>query len=158
MKDNVIELSEEFGVVVTVCTNDETVCFGLNLDDCDEDSGAIISRAAWETMERELDGRVSVDSWFPNWNGGRYDRGNRAGLVHASFRHRTIDTCADEDGEEYFSYGDWEWIDAREVPAELSARVTQAMDAACDAVREKSAEREELHRLAVAAHAAESEE
>lgn len=153
MREDVIELSEEYGVVITVCRNSETVCFGLDLDECDEDSCGVISGAAVDAIEKELGRGVRTDGFFPNWHGGKYYRGFKQGLAHASFRRRDIDT--DDDDPDYREVGEWEWVDDKIVPADLRAKVLLAFDSALDATATAADEQERLHREAVARNAAE---
>lgn len=144
-KPSIIELSDTFAVVVTVCGNDETILDGLELGEDDEDSGNIICDAAINAIQQQIGSLVNLGMSYHDWHGGKFSKGMRQGIVHASFRSRTkdIDDCGEPD------YSPWEWADAAAVPAELVAKVQTAMDAASEAVAVAAAAREELHRQSI---------
>ena len=127
-KENVIELSDRFGIEVFLCSNAETVCDGHNIDDCHQnDATSLIVRAMRDAVWGETGKLVDYSRNFRDWHGKRWDRDSR----NVACRTLTRAVTLDEDGEEEF--GNWKWIRFQDMPKEIQDRIDKILDVASDA-------------------------
>lgn len=133
-----IELTTEWAVELVVCTNLETLGIDWNdpevLQEAMQVCGPVFNKLfnnGWSFVEE--------DSFFANWNGGKYCR---SGYCEGHFAFYFFARDAAEDIEEWESngdqaYGDWYWVDSDSVPSILKIgleRMLEKCNKAIDAV------------------------
>jgi hypothetical protein len=117
------ELDDRKIYKVFVCGNDETICLPHTSDSSEwEELGAAYTSAAIEFLEQlQYEGkrlRVSKDSFFQNWNGGKYVKCRQWGFVSGKV------SC----------------ITAETIPAWLQEAMSRADDLGRDALTKRLAE------------------
>lgn len=127
----IIEITKEYGVKVVFCTNSETLGIkdeGLSLTE--SEIACDVVRSGQESIFESLGGYGNEDSFFKNWNGGKYSCGSN---IYASFWKREIEL--NEDGEE--SFGEWEFVDeyrwskdTYDIPTDIVLKIKTAIEAA----------------------------
>jgi len=131
MKTIIALKDQRYGVCLTVCQNVETVCDGRDLSPWEEEATAAAGSKAQAVIHARLGELADDDRLFANWHGGKFSHG---GFIAKTFYVREFESDIDEDGEECGSFGEWEWIDEKKVPAETIAEVDSVIDAASDAM------------------------
>ena len=137
-----IELTNEYGATITVCTNAETLCDGHLAHYGQEDANAVHAAgvraleaaAAAEGMEC---GVCESERSFSAWHGGRLWWGSvayRSGPVALDYCGRNHDEDAELDDPT--GWLEWAWVKAAEVPDDLRAaaeRIARAVSSAMEA-------------------------
>ena len=124
-----IELTNEFAVNLTICTNDET----LGIDSNDPEVVTEVGKAAEDSIFNSLGCFGEEESNFKTWNGG-FGSGHK---IATRFYKRDIDIDDLDEIENLddLFYTNWQCMDTKEVPAVIRIGIekvvidaTQAMD------------------------------
>lgn len=135
----IIEVSKTHGLIITLCSNSETICDGREVGAWEKETTQAAISDARVAMEKILSAAWGCDecSYFREWHGGRYyGRSLGWGNCYISAVEREITVEDDEEVE-----GEWEWVADAEVPAEvktIAERLADAANAAIEARLEKS--------------------
>jgi len=143
-----IELTTEWSVELVVCTNLETL--GIDANDSEILQEAMqVCASIFNSLSNSCWSFVREDSYFPNWNGGKYSKSGYC-IGHFAFDFFARDIA--EEIEEWESYGDqayseWYWVDLDSVPLILKIGLerileecNEAIDTVLSAYRAKSEE------------------
>lgn len=131
----IIELTETWGVRITICTNPETVCDNYDLDPWEAEATQEALSAAQAVITDWTPGSeaAETDSFYPHWHGGEHYNATyrvRSGLVVAELYHREPEAQDADD----LVYGDWEWMGRKETPQILQDGLDKLVDDAADAM------------------------
>lgn len=99
-----------FGFRVTVCTNTETVCDGVDLDGLDADEVCSeATDAAGEVCAKLLGDLPDYSSYFADWHGGRFAGHNSGRVGYGGVVIDLLHRASFVAGDGIDDWDDWRW-------------------------------------------------
>lgn len=126
MQNTVLVDGVEFGLMLVVCGNAETICNwedptgNGNEDECRKICGAVHDSLSAVGLDSDS------DSYFPHWHGGRFSRWERRGIVAFAAFFRGVEI--DGDGEKVEE--PWQSCKLSDCPPQWEWAIEAAADAA----------------------------